>query len=172
MKILHIIESMDPVSGGPCQGIRYINTETVQHGASREVVCLDSFGRVWFDWRRLSLADDFEEDAETFKIFFSWRSCWWCVAIEERHPTSPDWQRVVDPHDKVKFDENFRVMLETSSHSVAIPSSTYSPLVLQVLYIYLDNFVRFWLDRLRLCLCDNFEQEAEAFKWRTVSKLN
>lgn len=41
MNILHIIESMNPVSGGPCQGIRYINSETVQHGTTREVVCLD-----------------------------------------------------------------------------------------------------------------------------------
>ena len=33
---------MDPTSGGPCQGIRYINNETVQLGTTREVVCLDS----------------------------------------------------------------------------------------------------------------------------------
>lgn len=32
---------MNPVSGGPCQGIRYINSETERHGATREVVCLD-----------------------------------------------------------------------------------------------------------------------------------
>ncbi len=41
MKILHIIGSMDPVSGGPCQGIRNSNPEMVRLGSSREVVSLD-----------------------------------------------------------------------------------------------------------------------------------
>jgi glycosyltransferase involved in cell wall biosynthesis len=41
MKILHIIGSMDPVSGGPCQGIRYSNPEMIRLGSTREVVCLD-----------------------------------------------------------------------------------------------------------------------------------
>jgi len=41
MKILHIIGSMDPKSGGPCQGIRNSNTEMAKLGTTREVVSLD-----------------------------------------------------------------------------------------------------------------------------------
>ncbi|RWY48090.1 glycosyltransferase [Mucilaginibacter gilvus] len=41
MKLLHIIASMDPASGGPCQGIRNTNPELMHNGVSREVVCLD-----------------------------------------------------------------------------------------------------------------------------------
>lgn len=41
MKILHIIGSMDPASGGPCQGIRNSNAEMFKLGTTREVVSLD-----------------------------------------------------------------------------------------------------------------------------------
>lgn len=41
MKLLHIIASMDPASGGPCQGIRNSNPEIKRFGISREVVSLD-----------------------------------------------------------------------------------------------------------------------------------
>jgi glycosyltransferase involved in cell wall biosynthesis len=42
MKLLHIIASMDPASGGPCQGIRNTNPELTHNGISREVVSLDA----------------------------------------------------------------------------------------------------------------------------------
>ncbi|TWR27580.1 glycosyltransferase [Mucilaginibacter pallidiroseus] len=42
MKLLHIIASMDPVSGGPCQGIRNSNPDMINLGVYREVVCLDA----------------------------------------------------------------------------------------------------------------------------------
>ena len=41
MKILHIIGSMNPLSGGPCQGIRNLNKAMEDKGIHREVVCLD-----------------------------------------------------------------------------------------------------------------------------------
>ena len=41
MKLLHIIASMDPASGGPSQGIRNTNPELMHNGISREVVSLD-----------------------------------------------------------------------------------------------------------------------------------
>ncbi|RFZ85781.1 glycosyltransferase [Mucilaginibacter terrenus] len=41
MKLLHIIGSMDPAQGGPCQGIRNTNPGLMEHGISREVVSLD-----------------------------------------------------------------------------------------------------------------------------------
>ncbi len=43
MKILRIIPSMDPVKGGPCQGIRNSIPELIKIGnTTNEVVCLDS----------------------------------------------------------------------------------------------------------------------------------
>lgn len=42
MKLLHIIASMDPASGGPCQGIRNTNPQLMHSGISREVVSLDA----------------------------------------------------------------------------------------------------------------------------------
>jgi glycosyltransferase involved in cell wall biosynthesis len=42
MKLLHIIASMDPASGGPCQGIRNTNPQLMHNGISREVVSLDA----------------------------------------------------------------------------------------------------------------------------------
>lgn len=42
MKLLHIIGSMDPVSGGPCQGIRNSNPAMRRLGVYREVVSLDN----------------------------------------------------------------------------------------------------------------------------------
>ena len=41
MRLLHIIASMDPASGGPCQGIRNSNPDMISLGVYREVVCLD-----------------------------------------------------------------------------------------------------------------------------------
>ncbi|WP_254073604.1 hypothetical protein [Cellulophaga sp. HaHaR_3_176] len=41
MKILRLISSMDPVSGGPCQGIRNAIPELDTLGTYNEVVCLD-----------------------------------------------------------------------------------------------------------------------------------
>jgi glycosyltransferase involved in cell wall biosynthesis len=41
MKILHVIGSMDPISGGPCQGIRNLDKVMAEKGIHREVVCLD-----------------------------------------------------------------------------------------------------------------------------------
>lgn len=41
MKLLHVIASMDPTSGGPCQGIRNSNQELSKLGVEREVVSLD-----------------------------------------------------------------------------------------------------------------------------------
>ena len=41
MKILHVIGSMDPRRGGPCQGIRNLATRMVEAGNTVEVVCLD-----------------------------------------------------------------------------------------------------------------------------------
>ncbi|AMR34069.1 glycosyl transferase family 1 [Mucilaginibacter sp. PAMC 26640] len=41
MKLLHIIASMNPASGGPCQGIRNTNPELMRIGINREVVSLD-----------------------------------------------------------------------------------------------------------------------------------
>jgi glycosyltransferase involved in cell wall biosynthesis len=44
MKILHVIASMDPLTGGPCQGIRNSNNELTKLGVDREVVSLDDPG--------------------------------------------------------------------------------------------------------------------------------
>ena len=44
MKILRVITSMDPASGGPCQGIRNSIPSLEKLGAYNEVVCLDSPG--------------------------------------------------------------------------------------------------------------------------------
>ena len=41
MKILRVIDSMNPHSGGPCQGIRNSVQAMVQYGVENEVVCLD-----------------------------------------------------------------------------------------------------------------------------------
>jgi glycosyltransferase involved in cell wall biosynthesis len=41
MRILHVIGSMDPASGGPCQGIRNLNQISILQNVHREVVCLD-----------------------------------------------------------------------------------------------------------------------------------
>lgn len=42
MKILHVISSMDPRAGGPCQGIRNLMPQAQAAGHSVEVVCLDN----------------------------------------------------------------------------------------------------------------------------------
>lgn len=42
MRILRVISSMDPSSGGPCQGIRNSIPELQKLGVENEVVCLDS----------------------------------------------------------------------------------------------------------------------------------
>lgn len=42
MKLLHVIGSMNPQSGGPCQGVRTLSARAIEEGsASVEVVCLD-----------------------------------------------------------------------------------------------------------------------------------
>ena len=41
MKLLRVIASMDPVTGGPCQGIRYSIPNLHSEGCLNEVVCLD-----------------------------------------------------------------------------------------------------------------------------------
>ncbi len=41
MKILRVIASMDPATGGPCQGIRYSIPNLHSEGCLNEVVCLD-----------------------------------------------------------------------------------------------------------------------------------
>jgi glycosyltransferase involved in cell wall biosynthesis len=41
MKLLHVIASMDPRTGGPCQGIRNLSLRSLELGNSVEVVCLD-----------------------------------------------------------------------------------------------------------------------------------
>src|SRR5688500_9889114 len=41
MKILHVIGSMNPVSGGPCQGIRNLNTALEEKKIHNEVVSMD-----------------------------------------------------------------------------------------------------------------------------------
>jgi glycosyltransferase involved in cell wall biosynthesis len=41
MNILHVISSMDPKSGGPCQGIRNSSEAFRDLGCTKEVVCLD-----------------------------------------------------------------------------------------------------------------------------------
>ena len=42
MKVLRVIASMDPASGGPCQGIRNAIPELKKLGMDTEVVCLDA----------------------------------------------------------------------------------------------------------------------------------
>jgi glycosyltransferase involved in cell wall biosynthesis len=44
MKVLRVIASMDPATGGPCQGIRYSIAEMQKLGVHTEVVCLDPPG--------------------------------------------------------------------------------------------------------------------------------
>ena len=41
MRILHVIVSMDPESGGPCQGIRNFEIGNKDSNVTRQVVCLD-----------------------------------------------------------------------------------------------------------------------------------
>jgi glycosyltransferase involved in cell wall biosynthesis len=41
MRILHIITSMDPRTGGPCQGVRNLSSVILEHGHAVEVACLD-----------------------------------------------------------------------------------------------------------------------------------
>jgi len=42
LRVLRVIDSMDPQSGGPCQGIRNSVKAMQKHGVENEVVCLDS----------------------------------------------------------------------------------------------------------------------------------
>jgi glycosyltransferase involved in cell wall biosynthesis len=41
MKLLHVISTMEPRSGGPCQGVRSLTPCIVEQGHTVEVVCLD-----------------------------------------------------------------------------------------------------------------------------------
>ena len=47
MKILRVINSMNPASGGPCQGIRNTVPQMKDLGAQTEVVCLDDPQSAW-----------------------------------------------------------------------------------------------------------------------------
>jgi len=42
MKFLHLIGSMDPRSGGPCQGVRNLSPWIIEQGHEVEIVCLDN----------------------------------------------------------------------------------------------------------------------------------
>jgi glycosyltransferase involved in cell wall biosynthesis len=42
MRVLHVIASMDPATGGPCQGLRNTIPNMKRFGSIHEVVCLDS----------------------------------------------------------------------------------------------------------------------------------
>ena len=56
MKILHVITSVDPGSGGPAEGLRQLCAIYKMGGHEIEVASLDSpeFEWLWFDWRTLS----------------------------------------------------------------------------------------------------------------------
>src|ERR1700722_14956925 len=41
MRLLEVIGSMDPHTGGPCQTIRNLAPSFIEHGNTLEVVCLD-----------------------------------------------------------------------------------------------------------------------------------
>jgi glycosyltransferase involved in cell wall biosynthesis len=41
MKYLHVIASMEPRTGGPCQGVRNLAIQALERGHTLEVVCLD-----------------------------------------------------------------------------------------------------------------------------------
>ena len=41
MNYIHVIASMDPRSGGPCQGVRNLIPRVGEQGHAAEVVCLD-----------------------------------------------------------------------------------------------------------------------------------
>ena len=47
LKILRVIASMNPASGGPCQGIRNSVSALEELGVLNEVVCCDSSGEIW-----------------------------------------------------------------------------------------------------------------------------
>jgi glycosyltransferase involved in cell wall biosynthesis len=47
MNVLRVIASMDPASGGPCQGIRNAIPQLQKLGVKNEVVCLDSPGAAY-----------------------------------------------------------------------------------------------------------------------------
>lgn len=49
MRILRVISSMDPVTGGPCQGIRNSVPTMTELGVRTEVACLDDAADLWHD---------------------------------------------------------------------------------------------------------------------------
>src|SRR5258708_7706575 len=55
MKLLHVISSMNPRSGGPCQGIRNLTPQTIARGNRTEVVCLDDPNSDYLSEERLPI---------------------------------------------------------------------------------------------------------------------
>jgi glycosyltransferase involved in cell wall biosynthesis len=55
MRLLHVIGSMDPAGGGPCQGIRSLAEQLSGGGHSVEVVCLDSLRPEYLNERALQI---------------------------------------------------------------------------------------------------------------------
>ena len=47
MKLLHVIQSMNPAEGGPVEGVNQLSKINRQHGHTIEVVCLDTPGSPW-----------------------------------------------------------------------------------------------------------------------------
>jgi glycosyltransferase involved in cell wall biosynthesis len=55
MNYLHVIGSMDPRTGGPCQGVRNLSLRARERGHSLEVVCLDDPGADYLIQERLKV---------------------------------------------------------------------------------------------------------------------
>jgi glycosyltransferase involved in cell wall biosynthesis len=55
MKLLHVVGSMNPRAGGPCQGIRNLAGEMIKNGNLVEVVCLDDPGSEYLSARSLRI---------------------------------------------------------------------------------------------------------------------
>jgi glycosyltransferase involved in cell wall biosynthesis len=55
MKLLHVITSMDPRTGGPCQAIRNLAPSAFKKGNAMEVVCLDDPKSDYLSQERLSI---------------------------------------------------------------------------------------------------------------------
>ena len=49
MKLLHVISSMDPKSGGPSQGIRNLNPHLANNKLDIEIVCMDEPNQNYID---------------------------------------------------------------------------------------------------------------------------
>jgi glycosyltransferase involved in cell wall biosynthesis len=55
MRLLHIISSMNPRGGGPCQSVRNLTPCTISRGHSVEVICLDDPASEYLSGENLSL---------------------------------------------------------------------------------------------------------------------